>query len=97
MNFQPAAFIIGFVNIQAGIDDNNWLACDVADTTDEAQRIMQAKSRRGALVVGVFPAHHWNHGNVTCKPRFVIDNRDYSNAPIRNAEMIINSASSTVL
>lgn len=90
-------FVIGYVNIQAGIDDNNWLCHNTAETMDEARRIAQSKAQRGALVVGVFPIHHWNLGCVSCKPRYMIDNRDYTNAPIRNAESIINSASSTVL
>lgn len=67
--FTPPKFIIGFVIVQGGIDDNRWIPCGVSDTTEEAVAIMKARAARGgALVVAVFPAENWVHGQVSCEP-----------------------------
>lgn len=95
----PSKLTIATMPKGATVALNSWCGQGCADTLDEARKMAEELAAQTGKyqAAAVFPSHHWNCGYVSCKPLILIDNTDYSNAPIRGCANLINAASSTVL
>lgn len=75
--------------------EENWLGYKAADTLEGARDQMHTVAKLDTVqMAAIFPEHHWHYGLVTCRPLYLVDKADRSNAPICGLGGLINSLDS---
>jgi hypothetical protein len=85
-----------FITAYKRTGENNWLGYKAADNLGAARvDLHKIAERDDVQMAAIFPEHHWHYGLVTCKPGYLIDKTDRTNAPICGLGDLIDSRDSS--